>query len=538
MKPAARPGRRKNPLLVLLPIVLIGSIVFFLLEPWMRRIDLKDVQLSVLARINVLIWVFVLWWSVHHMVFQMAALFRVPRMPSKSDAKFETKLALLYLTCDDFLPNCCYSCVEQDYPPELVRIVVCDDSRTPGFKSLVDSFVKVNPQVALHRRETNQGFKAGNLNSVLGSGILDDVDWVVILDADQTIPADFLRNFSEILERQPADIAFVQAGHDPERTSERNESTGKKFFQAALSSEVWLFYERDLSWRQGFGFLPFLGHGGAIRRSLLKELGGFPEVVSEDYAFSLRARNEGFFGVYQESVRSTEAFPKDFGAFIVRLRKFSSGSAELFRREVGAFLKGRASLTEKLDFIMLLAWFPALPLIVANGFLSGYVCGRWWEGGIRALHPVLPYLFLAMFFGSIGIIASVTDRLSDALRYWFWAMAVYGAAMPVAAWNFLIHLLRKPRFHTTPKGDAKSPRLVLASCCSVLLGLCAVLLAYKWLSPFSPVLAANGMAYLSFPLYLALDRSGPIGWLARRIVWAPGLLFVTALWTMWYWGRV
>ena len=90
-----------------------------------------------------------------------------------------------------------------------------------------------------------------------------------------------------------------------------------------LGIEVEFFYMRDLRWRGRFGFVPFLGHGAAIRRSAWRAAGRFPRVVSEDFAFAIRARRKGLYGVYVDDAAAWESYPRDFGAFLVRLKKFA-----------------------------------------------------------------------------------------------------------------------------------------------------------------------------------------------------------------------
>ncbi|MBK6781199.1 MAG: hypothetical protein IPG75_16920 [Gemmatimonadetes bacterium] len=74
----------------------------------------------------------------------------------------------------------------------------------------------------------------------------------------------------------------------------------------------------DIHWRwyhplrNRYGFVMLLGHGAVVRREVWEEVGGFPEIVSEDLAFSLRARQHGWHGgVRRRTLIYYEEFPGD-----------------------------------------------------------------------------------------------------------------------------------------------------------------------------------------------------------------------------------
>lgn len=527
-----RPG--KSWLLILIPPALTVTVSVFIVYPWSRRIDLMDPPFASLARLNSAIWLLVLWWSFHHLLFQIATLLRVSGQRTRDPYSLDAQFVILYLTCDDFKPAACESCLSQEYRTSGFRVLICDDSCSLDRQGEIIAFANLHPEVRVVRRANRAGFKAGNLNFAFSTETHEHEDWIVIVDADQRLPREYLSKLATIVAAQPEDVAFVQTANEPAGDS----APDRTLFQRSLEAEIRLFYERDLALRQKFGFLPALGHGLAVRRSAWQKLGGFPELVSEDYAFSLRISRAGLRGIYAPEITSFEEFPRSFEAFAVRLRKFAGGTAELFCQEVWRFLKGPSSIVEKVDFAMLLFWYPLAPLILLNCFLSSYVCGRWWSLEISALHPVLPYIFLTMFLLSFPVIASAAEGWRAAVRYWFWATAVYSCTLPLGAWHFLVHLFRRPTFERTPKQDGELTRLGLASLATFLLGILAIFSSLRWLSPFSPVLAAYGTAYAGFPFFRFLNREGIAGRAARSLIWLPGGLLLLALYTMWTWGSI
>ena len=513
--------------------VVLGSLmvwavlVFAVIWPWIHRFDQFDVTLSVLAHLSAAIWWAVLLWAFHHLAFQIGALFK-RGVPAHAISSERPQIALLYATCDDFVAECCQSCLDQDY--KALRVLICDDSQQEDYRETVRAFhaARGGARCELVTRTDRRGFKAGNLNHAIESRVQED--WILLVDADQLLPPDYL---SQLVSRLPDDnrVAFVQAAHQTTVAGEKS-----SHFQAVLSPEVKLYYSRDLSLREQFGFVPLLGHGAMIRRSVWAEMGGFPEVVSEDFAFALRAATNRRTGKYVQDIFSYEGIPYDFGGFVVRLKKFAKGTAELLRGEMVSFVKGPASPVEKWDFFMMLFWYVLMPFVTVNGFLGAYVCHRLWREGLPYLQPILPYMYTWMLLSIFAMNLSVTRTWRASLRFYFWATAIYTAAIPVAGLSFVRHLFAKPSFDRTPKNQEKK----LGAAESVLMtifGALAIVYSIRWLSPFTPILLGQGIAYASYPLYGKLCHKSFLGLLSRLLIYLPGLFMLLALYAMWRWGR-
>jgi hypothetical protein len=526
--------RRKSFALVLIPIMILGSLTATVIGPWSKSLNLMNLPLSILCYTNAGVWLLVLWWACHHLVFQVAALFRRLLDPVYDGELATTRFVILYLTCDDFVPDALSSCLRQQYDPERFRVVICDDSRDPLYIGQVN---KCEGSATIIRRSDRKGFKAGNVNYAVSSSTDITDEWIVLVDADQMLPETYLRELASIIRaRGTPEVAFVQAAHRSDHILRGVPTRSSTRFQRALGTEIDVFYQRDLSMRERFGLIPFLGHGAAIRRSSLVALGGLPEIVSEDYAFTARVLVGGQVGIYAEGVSSWESFPKDFGAFATRLKKFSGGSAELLRREAGRFLQSpNVHLSEKLDFAMLLFWYVLAPLVFLNLYLSAFVCHRLWTvgNGIPFLHPILPYFFILMLLISVSVILSVTKDLERLTRHWFWAYAIYCSTLPLSALHFVAHLWIDPTFVRTPKGSAHSQPLWLPGSFIALAGTATLWLSAAWYSPFSPILASYGLSFLLFPSFSRLGDNSLMGRIGRTLIWTPGICFLYGLYVMW-----
>lgn len=516
----------KSALLIFISSSVWVGLVFLIVWPWIHKIDQQDLFFSILAHINVGIWWIILLWVLHHMSYQIAALFKKKDHQGTLILEKYPTVAILYLTCDDFNTSCCESCLNQDY--RFAQFFICDDSAQERFKEEINRFRSQHTKSKLFRRENRVGYKAGNINNAIKN---IDTDWILLVDADQTLPKEYLSDMVRYLPDNIDSIAFVQGAHKagdyPQNSS----------FQHALSPEVEFFYSRDLSARSKYGFIPLLGHGALVNKAAWKQVGGIPEVVSEDFAFAMQCINKGLRGQYLEFVESEEVYPYDFGGFLLRLRKFSGGTAELFRCELFRFLSGKGSFPEKWDMLFMLIWYMLMPLLVINGFLGSFVVHKLWAENIIYLHQALPYLYLWMFLASISLSISSMRSLSKATKFFFWSATIYTAALPLASASFLAGLFINPQFKRTPKNAERTAMKILDSIPMMILGSLALYCSYIWLSPFSPILVGQGVAYLFFPLYHLLNSNSLGGKIARIVVYIPGLAIIFAFYAIWKWGR-
>lgn len=256
-------------------------------------------------------------------------------------------VAILYTTCNDFVEESVRSCVQQDYPDYTVYIL--DDSSQQAFKDRVDAFAAQYPDlVKVVRRPDRKAFKAGNMNHGLANFAHEP--YFAIADADEILPSDFLAKTVAVLENDLT-CGFVQANHraNPNAPSQlaRDLGTGIDIH--------WKWYQ---PLRNDFGFVMFLGHGALLRREVWEQIGGFPDIVSEDLGFAIHARELGYRGRFLESVVCYEDFPDSVRAFRIRHMKWTRGTSEFLKKKMGWLIRAKnISWTEKFDIL-----FPTLNL--------------------------------------------------------------------------------------------------------------------------------------------------------------------------------
>jgi cellulose synthase/poly-beta-1,6-N-acetylglucosamine synthase-like glycosyltransferase len=358
--------------------------------------------------------------------------------------------ALLYTTYNDFVEASARSCLAQEYPA--FTLYVLDDSTDREYQRRIDRFAAEHPgRVRVVRRVDRAGFKAGNINHAMASVVQEPV--FALVDADEILPPSFLSELVPRLLGKP-DCGFVQANHrcNPASANPLQEAMG-------VGIDIhWRWYQ---PLRNRYGFVMLLGHGALIRRRCWEEVGGFPEIVSEDLAFAIRLRERGWRGQFAEDVICFEDFPESIRAFRIRHMKWTRGTCELLSREFGRLLRSRRiSLVEKLDIL-----FPTLSLPLALFYF---------------LFIVNANLVLVALFGFPRPLSVVVAGAELTLPLWgldprfgalmtpdFYAITVLTLLAPILC--FILDLASQPRrlFHFLARSTAVYASLAPLSCFGV-----------------------------------------------------------------------
>lgn len=344
------------------------SWVFCLVHFNPKLFTVLDSSDSLTTKVFFVVFVFLLnlfWlYGIYHFFFLIYKIFsKKPATPASTNHC--PGVAILYTTRNDFQKKAVLSCLNQSYPH--FHVYILDDSTDETYKTKIDHFHQAHPQrITVVRRMDRRGFKAGNLNNALRNHATD-YEYFAVIDADEVIPSNFLEKLVLYFGKDET-IAFVQAHH------EQNPHQPSKFAQdLAVGIDFhWDVYQPP---RNRYGFVIFYGHGAIIRRDVWEKVGGFPEIVSEDLAFSTRIRQIGYRGYFARNVTCYEDFPETYQQFRKRHEKWVQGACEYLRHEFLPFvLSKRVSLPEKLDVLLatFILFIPVVFLVyifIANAFL-------------------------------------------------------------------------------------------------------------------------------------------------------------------------
>lgn len=265
-------------------------------------------------------------------------------------------VAVLYPTRNDFREDAVETLLQMDYPH--FHLFILDDSTMDEFSRRIDRWAAGHAsQVTVIRREVHQGFKAGNVNYTLRQ-IHQDYSYFAICDDDGIFPRNFISDLLPHLESD-ASVAFAQARQE-------GNPAQPGFFGQAMGYAVAMHFRHYVRARQAFGFLMFYGHGALLRTSTWKQVGGFPEIVTEDLAYSARIRALGCRGVFVDDVVCYEDYPPTYAQLRKRTEKWIRGTAEFLKLEFGSFWKSTCvPWFEKVDVLVhATTHFMAVPMLL------------------------------------------------------------------------------------------------------------------------------------------------------------------------------
>lgn len=317
-----------------------------------QSLDAADGPISLFAQGYFVFFVGIAWlYGLYNLSVVAFAIYYRMREKSSVPEPIETvdhnpPVAVLYTTCNDFVEAGAASCARLQYPN--FHVYILDDSSDNAEMRRVDRFAARHPSITVVRRPERVGFKAGNLNYALQHAVKEPL--FVIADSDEILPRNFL---SVLVPRMVADpdCGFIQANHKCIRQGTK--------LQRDMCRGIDIHWDWYQPLRNRFGFVMFLGHGALLRRSCWEQVGGFPELVSEDLAYAIAIREKGYYGTFAADVTCLEEFPSSVRAFRLRHVKWTRGTCEFLHRFAGRLIRSKnISWAEKLDILFPTANLP------------------------------------------------------------------------------------------------------------------------------------------------------------------------------------
>ncbi len=436
-----------------------------------------------IAKISVVIFVMginMMWlYGLYHAMHIFFSCFA--HAPIKSAKKFQGALppvAILYMTRNDFNEKACLTCLGQKY--EDFHVFICDDSDDDEIKKRIDLFRENNQSsVSILRRNTQRGFKAGNINDALKK-VEKRFEYIAINDADTELPVDFLIKLIPKFRLSPK-IAFVQAAQAAIEDQ-------KGYFGRTMKPMIDIHWRHYMSLKNKFGFVMWYGHGAVLKHSVIKDLGGIPEVVTEDLAFSSEARGKGYFGIIDQDTVCGEEFPQNIEKFRKRNRKWVRGTYQYLTEFYPKILRAKCvPWFEKADiFISAFALLQAIPFLILVGVASFIMPFYYTVSQVRGplfLVPPLFYdnlaqvilktrynvfwvfdfylvMFLVIFFPLIPAVINMWNKRARMLRYVALSSFLHLSILLDSAKEVMLYVLtRKTYFPVTNNINEKENNL-------------------------------------------------------------------------------
>ncbi len=208
---------------------------------------------------------------------------------------------------EDTIKECIYSVLNQNYPRNLINILVVDDRSKDKTVEIVKEITKKEKNVKLIVKKEHSG-KVKSLNIALKR---IDTPLFMVLDADTFLDKNALKNaIKHFGNREVGAVITSMKVHKP-----------KSFFERLQDIEysISIFIRRVLSLNDSLNTT----HGATIFRSnIIKELGGFDENnLTEDLEIALRLIKNGYKVISELSSISYTIVPKSIkGYWKQRLR--------------------------------------------------------------------------------------------------------------------------------------------------------------------------------------------------------------------------
>lgn len=239
--------------------------------------------------------------------YDITVRLKAPLLPRIKEDKVSERVAILYCTRDDFLPNYAETCLKNSQPHDFW---VLDDSEEQKSRELINEFC-TRLGAFISRRKNLRGYKGGNLNDWLQVHG-DKYDYAFILDSDSKIGKPIITDSLSVMEAD-LKIAILQT----------NSETGKgKTFFERLSTK----HERALGVMSGAfaacGLARFYGHNAMVRISALKDVGGFGEFIDEATKTMVRLYDKGWKIVFADNINTREETPKKYSSWRSRNRRW------------------------------------------------------------------------------------------------------------------------------------------------------------------------------------------------------------------------
>lgn len=388
--------------------------------------------------------IYVVWYY----IAKSALIKRHEEIIDETVSNCSAKVILAYCTCNDFDGNSLLKSMRQDYGN--FETVILDDSGDEKYKRAIDEFAIKNG-VTVIRRKDRKGFKEGNINNyLLSENVKNNYDYVVILDSDEILPPNFIKESLKYFLKYK-NVGILQANH----ISTRNRNLFMKLFHIGVNSH-WPTYQ---TMKHFYGFSTMLGHGAMISRECYLAAGGFPNLVAEDLCLSIEARNHGYYVAFAPNIVCEEEYPVDYVAFKKRHSKWTQGNLEFIKRYTGKIIKSKMKWYEKADIVLFTYNLPLTAIFAFFIFLN-LVFAPLLNINLGAVYKLWMIIPTVIFFFSpmLNDFIVWTTKFNPLrnLAYFFGVIVLYGSMLTTSLISALLGMCgKKAKFIVTPKTATK-----------------------------------------------------------------------------------
>lgn len=279
--------------------------------------------------------------------------------------------------------NCAKKCMEFDYPKDNYEILIGDDSNDSDISNKLMVFARGHSKITVVKRESNIGYKPGNLNNMLK---YSKGEIITIFDSDFLPEKDFLRR----IVRPFADDEKICAVQTRWSLIEPH----RNLISSLSSTILAVVHHVVLPFSEKANAALLCGSAEAVRKDVLIKLGGWKAgSLTEDIEYSLRALNNGYKIKYLDDLEcrgEVPYLPKDM---YKQQMRWSYGVVSSYIEHGASILKNKTlGIKDKLAILFFPCSGYVLTLLLLLLFFTGTIS--------FVTHPREPIDFVKFFFNT------------------------------------------------------------------------------------------------------------------------------------------
>lgn len=226
---------------------------------------------------------------------------------------------------ESILRDTIQGCKNIDYQNK--KIYLLDDGHRPDIEKLAK-----NMGINYIKRETNEGFKAGNINNATK---YTNGELIAVFDADHVPVATFLLELVDYFKSK--NVALVQT---PQHFMNPDPFQKNLIWGRAQANEQDLFFRVIQPGLAMWGAAICAGTNFLVRRAPLEKVGGLPHnTVTEDMDLGLRMRSLGMVIRYHNKPLAVGLAPETFKDYLSQRLRWAAGTIQIFLFNRGIFFK-------------------------------------------------------------------------------------------------------------------------------------------------------------------------------------------------------
>lgn len=399
----------------------------------------------------------ILYPNIYSLIFFLRNLFSGNKMFEPYDKIINTqivngtkKVAIIYVTKDDFIPEALLSAINQTY--KNASVFVLDDSTDETNKKTIDDFCRqTNNTFSIIRRTSGEKNKAGNVNNFLAL-YRSQFQYMFVMDSDTYIAKDAITNCLKYFQ-EFNDIGLIQCCSYP-LTNIKN--AFQDLYVPNYKNDK-TYWANDAVVTSECCITLCIGHSCMYDLNALDKIGSrIPKCVAEDTAVSVSLLNAGYSTIFAGNILSMDETPPSFKSWKSRYLHWETGNFDFFAKYFFKVCVGKYNLAFK-SYILwwsVAGWIIPLFLFSTNLFAFG-LCYTSWE-----YIPWIPWLISIV---GAGFCASFIPQKNKVSRGSFKANAKHMlalscssiAVMPTALAKFFCLWFTKKTFKVTNKKQEK-----------------------------------------------------------------------------------